>query len=140
MLPSSDSTWLHSSLQPSLLADTRSCCSSAHPNPTQIFKPPARQLDRLRQLPYLDKILDIPLVRSLLLGLLPGLALRLFVMLLPLLLYPLNRASGAISKADVDFQVSTQYFVFQVLCVFIASFISGAGRGRGVFFSWGGGE
>ncbi|KIZ05265.1 Uncharacterized protein RSN1 [Monoraphidium neglectum] len=83
------------------------------------------QLDRLRQIPFLDKILDIPLVRSLLLGVLPGLALRLFVMLLPLLLYPLNRSAGAVSEADVDFDVSTQYFVFQVLAVFGASFISG---------------
>lgn len=59
-------------------------------------------------------MLAIPIVRSLLLGLLPGLALRLFVLLLPLLLYPLNRAAGAVSKADVDFSVSTQYFIFQV--------------------------
>jgi len=47
------------------------------------------------------------------------------VLLLPLLLYPLNRWGGAVSRADVDFQVSTQYFVFQV-------------RGVGGGLAWGG--
>jgi hypothetical protein len=75
--------------------------------------------------PVIAKLLEIEPVKNLIMGILPGLALRLFVVLLPVLLYPLNRAGGAISKADVDFQVSTQYFVFQVLTVFAASFVSG---------------
>jgi hypothetical protein len=85
------------------------------PNPPPSKKNPknAPQLERLREVPFLDRLLDIPFVRSLLLGLLPGLALRLFVLLLPLALYPLSRAGGALSWADVDFQVSTQYFTFQ---------------------------
>ncbi|GBF92769.1 hypothetical protein Rsub_05388 [Raphidocelis subcapitata] len=83
------------------------------------------QLDRLRELPFLATLLDLPVVHSLLLGLLPGLALRLWLLLLPAALYPLSRAGGALSWADVDFQVSTQYFTFQVLATFGASFISG---------------
>lgn len=66
---------------------------------------PRPQIDRLRGLPVISHLLDIPIVHSLLLGVLPGLALRLFILLLPLLLYPLNRAAGAVSEADVDFQV-----------------------------------
>jgi len=81
-------------------------------------------------------LLDIPFVHSFMLGILPGLALRVFVLLLPVLLYPLNRLGGAISKADVDFEVATQYFLFQVLTVFGASFISGWRGGRGWGVGW----
>ena len=46
------------------------------------------------------------MVHSLLVGVLPGLALRIFVLLLPVLLYALNRRAGAVGQADMDGHVS----------------------------------
>jgi hypothetical protein len=51
-------------------------------------------------------LVSIPVVRSLLTGVLPGLALRIFVLLLPVLLYYLNRRAGAIGQAEMDGHVS----------------------------------
>jgi hypothetical protein len=99
---------------PALRAARRRRARVGEPSWSPPCAPLLSQLDRLRQVPYLKTLLDLPVVHSLLLGLLPGLALRLFVLLLPLVLYPLNRMAGAVSKADVDFQVSTHYFIFQV--------------------------
>jgi hypothetical protein len=39
---------------------------------------------------------------------------RLFVVLAPALLYALNRSAGLLSSSDVDFAVTTQYFMLQV--------------------------
>jgi hypothetical protein len=76
------------------------------------------QLDRLEKTPVIKDIIAIPVVRSILLGVLPGLALRLFVLLLPILLYALNNHAGYFAISDVDFAVSTQYFVVQVSALF----------------------
>jgi hypothetical protein len=51
-------------------------------------------------------LVSVPVVRSLLTGVLPGLALRIFVLLLPVLLYALNRRAGAVGQADMDGHVS----------------------------------
>jgi hypothetical protein len=72
------------------------------------------QLERLEGTPVIGTIVRLPVVRSILLGVLPGLALRLFVLLLPILLYALNNHAGFKASSDVDFAVATQYFTVQV--------------------------
>lgn len=42
-----------------------------------------------------------------------GLALRLFVVLAPVLLRSLNMQAGLLSASVVDFQTTTQYFMLQ---------------------------
>lgn len=64
------------------------------------------QLTWLEHAPVIGTLVSLPVVRSLLTGVLPGLALRIFVLLLPVLLYALNRRAGAVGQADMDGHVS----------------------------------
>lgn len=54
------------------------------------------------------------MVQSLLVGVLPGLALRIFVLLLPVILYALNRRAGPRGDAELDGAVATHFFYLQV--------------------------
>lgn len=68
----------------------------------------------METLPVLSSLVRIPVVRSLLSGVLPGLALRLLLAALPALMGRLVRWAGAISEAEVDFRATTLCFNFQV--------------------------
>jgi hypothetical protein len=72
------------------------------------------QLERLQSLPVIGELVSLPGVRSLLLGVLPGLALRIFVLLLPVILYALNRRAGPVGAAQLDGWVATHFFGLQV--------------------------
>lgn len=65
-----------------------------------------KQLEKLQRAPVIGTLVSLPVVHSLLVGVLPGLALRIFVLLLPVLLYALNRRAGAVGQADMDGHVS----------------------------------
>ncbi len=69
----------------------------------------------METLPVLSALVHIPVVRSLLAGVLPGLALRLLLLALPALLGRLVRWAGAASEAEVDFRATTLCFNFQVM-------------------------
>ncbi|KAI7841239.1 hypothetical protein COHA_005076 [Chlorella ohadii] len=69
---------------------------------------------------------SVPVLNALVTAILPGLALKIFVKLLPCLLALLNRHSGMVSAADIDLSVVTKYFIFQVITVFFGSFIAGS--------------
>eukprot|EP00775_Hariotina_reticulata_P002150 gene2150-2468_t len=84
------------------------------------------QLDRLQNVPVIGTLVRLPVVHSLLLGVLPGLALRLFVLLLPVLLYALNRRAGAVGAEELDGYVATHFFFMQLVVVFFGSFIVGS--------------
>ncbi|KAF8057761.1 CSC1-like protein [Scenedesmus sp. PABB004] len=84
------------------------------------------QLERLQRLPVVGALARLPVVHSLLLGVLPGAALRLFVLLLPVVLYALNRRGGAPSLGTLDNAVAMHYFSLQVILVFFSSFVTGS--------------
>jgi len=63
---------------------------------------PVPQLGKLQRAPVIGTLVSLPVVSTLLTGVLPGLALRIFVLLLPVLLYALNRRAGAVGQADMD--------------------------------------
>lgn len=67
----------------------------------------------LERFPVIGPLVQIPVVRSLLVGVLPGLALRIFVLLLPALLYALNSRAGAVGQAEMDGHVSAWVLVLQ---------------------------
>jgi hypothetical protein len=80
-----------------------------------------------KDFPWLRALLALPGVRPLLVAVLPGLALRLFIVALPAILAALiRRAGGAASLSEVDFAVARAYFGFQVWLVFFASFAAGS--------------
>ena len=67
----------------------------------------------------------IPIASALLTGILPGLALRIFMILLPMIIVVMLRKSGCISASQVDHGLVSYIFIFQIITVFIGSFIAG---------------
>jgi hypothetical protein len=62
----------------------------------------------------LAQLLSIKVVRGLVSGLLPGLVLRLLLLVMPAALAALVASSGTVvSRGDVDARVTTLFFVFQ---------------------------
>eukprot|EP00887_Chlorella_sp_A99_P007014 scaffold2.g7014.t1 len=78
-------------------------------------------------------IQSIPVANSFLTAMLPGLALkasagarrRIFLAIVPIILTLMNKFSGCVSESAIDFGVVSKYFGFQVITVFLGSFIAG---------------
>ncbi|GMH37685.1 hypothetical protein BSKO_05558 [Bryopsis sp. KO-2023] len=84
------------------------------------------EIDTLDETPVIKDIVGVPFVRAILTALLPGLALKIFLAILPMILAWMNKLEGLVSKSEIDFRVSKKYFIFQVLTVFFGSFIAGS--------------
>ncbi|KAK9902019.1 hypothetical protein WJX75_001351 [Coccomyxa subellipsoidea] len=83
-------------------------------------------IDQLRKIHAFAVIIDLPVVRSIATAILPGLVLKIFLALLPMILAFMGRIQGLNSKSSVDFSVITKYFVFQFITVFLGSFVAGS--------------
>jgi Calcium-dependent channel, 7TM region, putative phosphate/Cytosolic domain of 10TM putative phosphate transporter len=70
-------------------------------------------------------IQNIPIINSLVTAILPGLALIIFLALLPPILRLMRNVAGAVSVSQIDRGVVTWFFIFQVVTVFFGSFIAG---------------
>ncbi|KAK9804434.1 hypothetical protein WJX72_012500 [[Myrmecia] bisecta] len=84
------------------------------------------EVSRLQQVPFFREILNIDFVRSILTAILPGLVLKIFLLLLPMLLVFMNRRQGMNSLSKIDFGVVHKFFIFQVVTVFFGSFLVGS--------------
>lgn len=74
---------------------------------------------------FVDFISDTPIINSLVTAVLPGLALVIFVALLPPILRFMRTLAGSVSIYQIDRGVVTWFFIFQVITVFFGSFIAG---------------
>lgn len=70
-------------------------------------------------------IQDIPIINSIITAILPGLALAIFMALLPSIITAMNRYAGMLSLSEIDMGLLTRFFIFQVFTVFFGSFIAG---------------
>jgi len=68
----------------------------------------------------------IPIVASFITAILPGLVLAIFIALLPPIITLMNHWSGQLSLSEVDLSLMTKFFGFQVVTVFLGSFIAGS--------------
>eukprot|EP00878_Enallax_costatus_P008398 GHUV01008778.1.p1 GENE.GHUV01008778.1~~GHUV01008778.1.p1 ORF type:complete len:750 (+),score=167.74 GHUV01008778.1:924-3173(+) len=83
-------------------------------------------LDNARKIPGLGKVADIPFITQVLQGILPGLVLKIFLIILPPILALMAKFEGKISVSTVDFSVVRRYFIFQVFATFIYQFLVGS--------------
>lgn len=68
----------------------------------------------------------IPIAAAILTGIIPGLALRIFVILLPMILTAmLLKIRGTICKSELDGKLQSGMFIFEFITVFLGSFIAG---------------
>ena len=88
-----------------------SACNPAEP-PLTCIAPV--QLDKLRSNHVVNVILDISIVKTLITTLVPTLALRIFLLLVPSIMALLCRSQGMASRSQIEFGVIRKYFVFSV--------------------------
>lgn len=69
---------------------------------------------------------SIPIVGTMLTGILPTLALTIFLALLPMIIRLMNIVQGMRSEGEIDMALVSRFFAFQVVTVFFGSFIIGS--------------
>lgn len=74
---------------------------------------------------FLDFVNSIPIAGAFLTGMLPGLALKIFLALVPMFIVMMNKFAGMVSQSQIDLGLVSRYFYFQVVTLFLGSFIAG---------------
>ncbi|KAK9806417.1 hypothetical protein WJX73_004348 [Symbiochloris irregularis] len=84
------------------------------------------EVDRLNHIGFFRALIRIKVINAILQSILPSLVLKIFLAILPMLLAFMNRKQGMVSESAVDFGVTMKFFIFQVVSVFLGSFIAGS--------------
>ncbi|GLC42964.1 hypothetical protein PLESTB_000282200 [Pleodorina starrii] len=84
------------------------------------------EVPKLAKVPVLGAIVTAPAVRQILEAIVPGLALKIFLAVVPIVLRYMALLSGATSASEIDFGVVKRYFLFQVIVVFFGNIIAGS--------------
>jgi hypothetical protein len=75
--------------------------------------------------PFLKPVIEIKVIKSFLQGFLPGLALKVFLFILPDVLVLMSKVEGYISLSSVERKAATKYYYFILVNVFLGSIITG---------------
>ncbi|KAE8808592.1 putative membrane protein [Hordeum vulgare] len=78
-----------------------------------------------RLLPFLKPIIERNSLKSVIQGFLPGIALKIFLILLPMFLMTMSKLEGHISISGLDRRTASTYFMFLFVNVFLGSVITG---------------
>ncbi|CAH9081611.1 unnamed protein product [Cuscuta epithymum] len=79
-----------------------------------------------KRAPFLKVIIDVPFIKSFIQGFLPGLALKIFLILLPTILMFMSKFEGFLSLSSLERRAASRYYIFNFVNVFFASIIAGA--------------
>ncbi|KAL8045977.1 hypothetical protein ABFX02_08G149500 [Erythranthe guttata] len=75
--------------------------------------------------PFLKPIIEVPFIKSVIQGFLPGIALKIFLIVLPTILMMMARFEGFLSKSTLERRAALRYYVFNFFNVFLVSVIAG---------------
>ncbi|KAK4776574.1 hypothetical protein SAY86_005262 [Trapa natans] len=78
-----------------------------------------------RVLPFLKPLIEKPTVKSLVQGFLPGIALKIFLILLPTILMLMSKIEGYTSLSSLERRSAGKYHLFILVNVFLGSIITG---------------
>ncbi|KAF8033537.1 hypothetical protein BT93_D2204 [Corymbia citriodora subsp. variegata] len=83
-------------------------------------------LDGLEKVaPFLRPVIELKFVKSFLQGFLPGLALKIFLFLLPKVLMLMSKIEGHISLSMLERRTASKYYFFMLVNVFLGSIVTG---------------
>ncbi|MCD9643172.1 hypothetical protein HAX54_030391 [Datura stramonium] len=78
------------------------------------------------KLPVLRPLIQMEVVKSFIQGVLPGIILKIFLILLPMILMAMSKIEGYTSLSSLDRRSATKYHFFILINVFLGSIITGA--------------
>ncbi|XXG90569.1 hypothetical protein AAC387_Pa12g2302 [Persea americana] len=75
--------------------------------------------------PFLKKLIEVKIVKSFIQGFLPGIALKIFLILLPTILMIMSKIEGFIAVSSLERRSASKYYIFLLINVFLGSIITG---------------
>ncbi|KAK8520703.1 hypothetical protein V6N12_004632 [Hibiscus sabdariffa] len=78
-----------------------------------------------RVAPFLRPVIELGFVKSFLQGFLPGLALKIFLYILPTILMIMSKIEGDIAISTLERKASAKYYYFMLVNVFLGSIVTG---------------
>ncbi|KAI9395623.1 hypothetical protein POPTR_004G006100v4 [Populus trichocarpa] len=79
-----------------------------------------------KSLPFLKPVIEVEFIKSVVQGFLPGIALKLFLILLPTLLMMMSKFEGLTSLSSLERRSAMRYYIFIIINVFLGSILTGA--------------
>ncbi|EPS60017.1 hypothetical protein M569_14787, partial [Genlisea aurea] len=78
-----------------------------------------------KAVPFLKPVIEKPFIKSLIQGVLPGIALKIFLIILPTILMMMSKFEGFLSISSLERRSATKYYIFNFINVFLVSIIAG---------------
>ncbi|KAK6154631.1 hypothetical protein DH2020_008879 [Rehmannia glutinosa] len=78
-----------------------------------------------KRAPFLKPIIEIPFIKSVIQGFLPGIALKIFLIVLPTILMMMAKFEGFLSISSLERRAAMRYYIFNFVNVFLVSVIAG---------------
>ncbi|KAL3500060.1 hypothetical protein ACH5RR_039153 [Cinchona calisaya] len=75
--------------------------------------------------PFLRPVIELKFIKSFLQGFLPGLALKIFLLILPRILMIMSKVEGYVAISILERKTSAKYYYFMLVNVFLGSIITG---------------
>ncbi|XP_077234888.1 hyperosmolality-gated Ca2+ permeable channel 1.8-like [Tasmannia lanceolata] len=83
-------------------------------------------LDGLERVaPFLRPVIEVKVIKSFLQGFLPGLALKIFLYILPSVLMVMSKVEGYMSLSSLERKTASKYYYFMLVNVFLGSIVTG---------------
>ncbi|OIW10704.1 hypothetical protein TanjilG_16076 [Lupinus angustifolius] len=79
-----------------------------------------------RVVPFLRPVIELKFIKSFLQGFLPGLALKLFLYIVPAILMIMSKTEGCIALSTLEQKAASKYYYFMLVNVFLGSIVTGA--------------
>ncbi|KAL9675638.1 hypothetical protein QQ045_003840 [Rhodiola kirilowii] len=75
--------------------------------------------------PFLKPLIEMNTVKSIIQGFLPGIALKIFLVLLPMILMTMSKVEGFVSLSSLERRSAGKYHLFILINVFLGSIVTG---------------
>ncbi|MQL72107.1 hypothetical protein Taro_004431 [Colocasia esculenta] len=78
-----------------------------------------------KAVPFLRPLIEIKFIKSFIQGVLPGIALKIFLILLPTILMLMSKFEGLVAISALERRSAAKYYLFLLVNVFLGSIITG---------------